>query len=649
LANLIARLFNLRSGDSSGDTMNSRARSALNLALDRLAGDVPEALVPDEEHIVLYADVDASSSDVAARLKFTTDRRVLEFVDTAGAGIADGASLTTWRPTITGEWDGIMHLEVTDPDGVVHRRQSMEWWKDTSGSPDRYYVSLDRPWRNITDTAMKFRIHQPEFYIRDDAMELLEPGRIWDGTKQQVWAIDTAGASRQDMIDFQGDAGGRPYRMWRGRHFQIPAPTEAPQVVEAIENPVIPDFGVETDPDPDTNAPNIGTSIQPKVGSNESVQVPSASAGDSMEATIPSAAGSASSFSSGAAGPSAGPVVTAALAGSSGPGVSTLGSSTGTTPLPDAYQWHETDTLREGTWAIRYTYVWGRRDEEWQQSPLVTPGSNTEQDSTYDLTWAYEPASSVVDGVNQYSGVHDPTWESAPSPATIVQQTSGGALVLSATNIDAMLGFGRSADIRFGRTGLRIRYYVAHLGADGNAGELNSVETNFRYHLLCEVEPTYDQVSVLTTAGTTAPASVSGLGRGAKTGGRIVWNGDQLYDYHRPLKHSTGYYAWKVYPHQDSRYELDFRVLRLPRKFVNDQDTAPIQRDAVPALLELALHYIALADGNDQLGAQAHLSRYQDLARSYRARYANPGGVIEPVPITGYFNRHQYGKFSVSE
>ena len=159
LAALRARLLDLRSWDSSGETLNNRIRAALNLALDRLAGDVPEALVPDEEHIVLYADVDSEASTVDARLKCTSDRRVLEFVDTAGAGIADGASLTTWRPTITGEWDGIMHFEITDPDGVAHRRQSLEWWKDTSGSPTRYYASLDRPWRNITDAAMKFRIH----------------------------------------------------------------------------------------------------------------------------------------------------------------------------------------------------------------------------------------------------------------------------------------------------------------------------------------------------------------------------------------------------------------------------------------------------------------------------------------------------------
>ena len=134
-----------------------------------------------------------------------------------------------------------------------------------------------------------------------------------------------------------------------------------------------------------------------------------------------------------------------------------------------------------------------------------------------------------------------------------------------------------------------------------------------------------------------------------RKGGRVVWDGAKLFDYYRPLKHSTGYYAWQVSPHQDQRYELDFRVLRLPKKFVDDQDTAPIQRDAVPCLVELALYYVSLDDGNDQQSAQAHLNRYQELLRGFRQRYANVGGSVEPVPFTGYRSRNRYGTFSAGD
>ena len=580
LATLKRQLYAMRSWDSTGETQDNRIRQALNVALDRMANDVPQALIPDEEHVVLYPDALSSESTVDARvLTLDSDKRLLEFVDTAGTKIADASSLTTWRPTVTGEWDGIMHIEITDASGQIHRRQCLEWFKDGSTT---YGVTLDRPYNELITSsgqgvgALQFRIHQPEFFVADDVMELLEPARIFDGSRQQVWKIDTPGAGRQDMTDFRGNSKGRPYRCWRGRHFKLPAPTEAPKVME----------------------PNV---------------VP-------QESEVPSIAG-------------------------------TTGSST---PLDTEYKWVNSLGLRRGKWAVCYTYVLGRKDEDWQQSPLVTPGGDIEQDSTYGLTWAYHKGDAAT-GVNKYSGIHDPQFESAPSPVTIYEQVGEGdpgALIISATNIDAMLGFGDSAFKRYGRTGMRIRYYVAHMEADETGiGTLNDAGTNQRFHLLCEVEPTFDLVTVLAAESPTVPVppEILALGSAESTAARIVWTGKELYDYHRTLKHSTGYYAWKVFPHQDARYELDFRVTRLPKKYINDQDTAPIHPEAVPTLVELALYYVSLVDGNDQVSAQAHLSRYQDLVRVFRDRYANTGRIVEPVPILGYSQRHRYGTFSSSE
>ena len=283
----------------------------------------------------------------------------------------------------------------------------------------------------------------------------------------------------------------------------------------------------------------------------------------------------------------------------------------------------------------------------------MTPGGDVAQNSTYGLTWAYNSAT-VPAEVNKYSGISDPQFESAPSPITTIQQKTpsagDGALVISATNIDAMLGFADSSYARYGRTGMRIRYYVAHLDAnEKDKGAFNATETSNRFYMLCEVEPTFDLVGTLHEDGVTTPETIKKLGSKSITGGRIVWTGSELYDYQRPLKHSTGYFAWKVYPHQDSRYELDFRVARLPKKFITDQDTAPIHPEAVPTLIELALYYVSLTDGNDQTSAQAHLGRYQNLVRVFRDRYANTGRIVEPVPILGYPFRHRYGTFSSTE
>ena len=506
LGALRQRMLDFRAWDSTGTSFDNRVREAINTALDRLAGDIPEALIPSEEHIVLLPDVVGSDSSVKARLKYDASHpRTLEFVDATSGG-AMGASLNTaWRPTVDGSWDGTLHLEVKDNDGVWHRRQSKEFWR--TSPTGNYYVTLDRPWTSgstSSDTSMDFRLHQPEFFMTDDVMQVLEPARIYDSTRQQVWAIDTAGAYRQDMVDFQGESKGRPYRFWRGRHFQIPAPRLTP-TTEALQEPLT---------------------------------------------------------------AWAGPVF-------------------------------------EGTFRFCYTYVWGKRDEEWQTSP---------------------------------EGIRDPQWESAPSPVSVVTAPRDPkdlpcAIRIRAANIDAMTGFGNlvsSALARETRSGFRIRFYVARdsvLPAGHGEPGWDNVESAGIFYLLAEVDP--------ATGAAVGDPSAS-----------YTWNGSAVPDYERPLKHSTGYFAWKAYPHQDARYELDFRVLKMPRKFIHDQDTAPIQRDAVSALLELALHYMCLIDGVDQAGAMQHSERYKILARRYRHRYANPGGVVEPTPIGGHTLRRRFSTFA---
>ena len=500
LGALRERLLNFRSWDSSGATFDKRLREAVNVALERLAGDVPEALVPDEEHVSIYNDAIGSGTDVTttttARVKVvSTDARVLQFTDSAGA---DFPVSPLWTPETNGTWDGLMHLEIKDAGGTWYRRQSREWWSVLSPNAldYQYFVSLDRPWQNTTDTLMDFRIHQPEFFVRDDVMRILEPARIWDETRRQIWAIDTGGAHRQDMVDFRGETSGRPYRMWRGRHFQLQPPRAAPT-----------------------------TSIAKGQG--------------------------------GWAGP-----------------------------------------VQEGEFTFCYTYVWGKRGQEWQ----VAPG-----------------------------GIQDPVWESAPSPVSKVfthdgLAAAGQSVVIQAVNIDAMTNFDVLGTVRETYSGLRIRFYVARSDIrTSGAGEYNNVEKANIFYLLAEVEP-----ASLTSGDQTT----------------YEWTGARIPDYYRPLKHSTGYYAYKVYPHQDADYELDMRVLRLPRKFVHDQDTAPIQRDAVPTLIELSLYYLSLMDGVDQTSAQQHLNRYEELARRFRLRYANPGRAVEPVPIGGHRPYGRFGTFA---
>lgn len=814
LGSLRQRLLAMRAWDSEGKSLDEKLNSAINQALDRLAGDVPEALIPDEEHVVLQKPQKSGDDYVKAYVVcHPQDKRLMAFVDENGQSIDSLRSLTTWRPKCTGEWDGIMHIEIKDPSGRWHRRQCREFFFDdqsnalsvfdirpfgqangvlvgksitsarlkasteeankitkaamqkfqeeydysqegqnavnavnlivneyfegegtkgaaafktaskkdaadklkiaranglpvsevneaflkqfrtklrsrgvhfstfdsyggiaasrvplfarepgydvtvrafsintedfeafdfdptalfkqnrpkqltafATGNPNdpppnneppvqdqprpdpvrefeqvrTYLVTLDRPWRNNLDgwewirrtmttrvwsreqkwvdapqtitfprvsEPMEFRIYQPEFFLRDDVTELHEPAVVYDETQQQVWSIDTAGADRAGMRDFQGDTEGRPVRMFRGRHFQLPAPTEPPMLSYAADRNV------------------------PWVFSSEVMPGGIADIADSLSLSE------------------------LALVGRELNG--------------------DHESLRQGTWSMCYTYVWGRRDKEWQQAPNVTPRGHRGLSSEIEINWAHSQQQHYVhpdrySSATSLAGITDPTWESAPSPVSTIfldpeSRFAQGALQVQATNIDAMLGFSDPFTQRFGRSGLRLRFYVSHKAYEGRGfgggpkGAMANTETGDKFYLLCEVEPTFDQF-----AGNPQNAC------------RFMWTGNCLYDIERPLRHSTGYYAYKTYPVQDDRYELDLRVSRLPKKLIDDQDTPPIQRDAVSALVELSAYYVALLDGADQAGAQVHLDRYTELARRYRSRYANPAKIVEPTSIIG--------------
>jgi len=232
LATLRQRLFDVRAMQSNGTADNARATRSLNRALMRMADEIPTAFVPDDEHVVIYPQY--TSADVSLRLQVdSTDARVLVFSTTSGATAFLSAIVGQFRPKVDGTWDGIMHLEVTDPDGVVHRRQSREWWVvNNGGGPPTftYYVSLDRPWKNTTDTLMDFRIYQPEFFLRADAKNVLGAPRLFGENRQTLGSLTWRGA-RTWAVEPDADGGiNEPEAYWQTRHFQIPAPTEAPTV-----------------------------------------------------------------------------------------------------------------------------------------------------------------------------------------------------------------------------------------------------------------------------------------------------------------------------------------------------------------------------------------------------------------------------------
>ena len=484
------RALNQRGGwQSTGAPFNAKALEAANLALVDTATMFPDELLPDVSHQVVYPDVNSSASDVRATIQTTTDSLVLELRDEAGTILSDPASVTTWVPTVDGTWDGGMWLEIQDPDGQWHRRQSLEWWSAVEKLNPilTYYVSLDRPWRNLTDDGMAFRIVQEALWFPGDIVGPKVSGRVWDGNHDEVTLIDTADARDMDMRDTRGETTGPPTAVFPGtRRFEMNGPRRAPAI-----------------------------DLVPAV----------------------------------------------------------------------ATEW--IGPWQTGTFRFFATYVWGRADAEWQ------------------------------DGTG---GIRDPIWESPPSPVSTTAVHTAvpfRRVMVGVTNIDEMMGFGDVADLRYGRTGRRVRIYVYNdaFVTSGIVGAFTGLEADGIAYLLTEIEPT--DTSVLGTKA------------------QFVWDGSVIPDLSRRYRRSTGYRGWNLYPVPDQRYEIDFDISRFPRELSHDYDVVPVREDAGMVYFWLFMAQMSLLDGNDM----ASFDQYQKLAHQTHARLRNRrrsgSGIVTPKHYSG--------------
>lgn len=228
-----------------------------------------------------------------------------------------------------------------------------------------------------------------------------------------------------------------------------------------------------------------------------------------------------------------------------------------------------------GTFRYCYTYVWGRKTEDY-----LSPG-----------------------------GSYDPLWESAPSPEseafTIDGLPSGAINVSGLPNIDWQQNFDPvSASLRNSHSGWRKRIYRARDSVVEEASTINNIEADGVFYFLAEIDGAED---FFEDDGTFIP------------------------EYARRLPESHGYWSWSSLPHQDDDYELDLRVTRRPAALQSDTDAPQVHPEFEPMLLELGLAYLynLKSRPND---AKIHEDAYKDLVNQWRAQAANPADVVPAIP-----------------
>ena len=235
LGELREKVADLRSRHVSGTTFAQEfRRSVVTPALKQLSSDVPEAFIPDEETIVIYKDY--TSALMNRKISATTDPYVL---DLGATSAPNATSIVT-----DGTWDCVYYLEITLSTGELVRRRCREFFVSGPLPNERYYVSIDRQWPNNTDTNLEFRLYQPYFYTRDDVTAIVD-GRVYDSTQQVLFTVPAGAMRIFCQEDYNGTVTGRPERLSRWGHEQIPAPNRALVASVPSEDPPVPWLGPE--------------------------------------------------------------------------------------------------------------------------------------------------------------------------------------------------------------------------------------------------------------------------------------------------------------------------------------------------------------------------------------------------------------------
>ena len=235
LGELREKVADLRSRHISGNTFAREfRRSVVAPALKQLSSDCPEAFIPDEETVVIYKDY--TSTTMNRKISATLDPYVLDLGQQAAPGVTP--------VVVNGTWDCIYYLEITDPTtGELIRRRCREFFL-AGNPPQRAYVSIDRPWRNPTDTNLEFRLSQPYFYTRDDVTAVVD-GRVYDSTQQVLFTVPAGAMRIFCQEDYNGTVTGRPERLSRWGHEQMTAPNRAPLASIPNQDPPVPWLGPE--------------------------------------------------------------------------------------------------------------------------------------------------------------------------------------------------------------------------------------------------------------------------------------------------------------------------------------------------------------------------------------------------------------------
>lgn len=208
----------------------------INRAYQALFMDAP-FLLEQEVSFITQPDVVSVTSVAQDRVSVdSTSRRTMKRLRT---GLSSAAAAWDFNGHFDGRW-----VEIVDSVGQKHRRKTREFWQASEGAQgpitDYDYFSIEEPWPNNTDSNMAYRIYTPEYHLPPDTVSI-KNARIWDQTSQPLVVKSQSEIEMAGLVDYGGRAVGPPSIIFKGKPYQLQAPTVSPLVELSQQSWVGPD------------------------------------------------------------------------------------------------------------------------------------------------------------------------------------------------------------------------------------------------------------------------------------------------------------------------------------------------------------------------------------------------------------------------
>jgi len=211
-----------------------RVNEWINRAYNQVAQDAPFLFFDDEIRWAVHEDRVPTDENDTLSVAATGDAWVLETnLSTTNLNLMPWQDDRNWAGRAL-----ILTVPGSDPEEVEFIR-IREVWTDTS-TPffPKIRVSLERPWHNVTDTSIKYRVVSDEYTFPDDLMELKNASLFEDGSTYPR-PLNIVGQSAAEFSAYPHNSefgsAGVPRVMYRREHQALAAPTQPPATVQETD------------------------------------------------------------------------------------------------------------------------------------------------------------------------------------------------------------------------------------------------------------------------------------------------------------------------------------------------------------------------------------------------------------------------------